>query len=211
MMKVFEYQCHLGGLGYYTLTRADGTLAIDGIPGPRTEAAIRTFQEEHRQRPDGSVLVPDGYWGPKTEAALRQVIGNNEPPQVTAEPGHGNRQWITRDDFRCKCGGKYCNGFPAEPHAKTLDLLNAFGNHFGKKPVVHSGLRCEQHNANTPGASPNSKHKLGMAVDFHIDGVSPEALRDYGETLMPDWGGIGIYSWGIHIDDRPVKGRWDCR
>lgn len=205
-MNVYEYQCYLGGLGYYQLRRKDGTLAIDGIPGASTKAAILRFQEEHRNRPDGSVLDTDGIWGPRTEAAVRQVIGNQEPPQET-KPG----KWVSREDFRCKCGGKYCNGFPAEPHTKTLELINAFGDHFGGKPVVHSGLRCQQHNASIPGASPNSKHKLGMAVDFHIDGVSPEALRDYGEILMPDWGGIGIYPWGIHIDDRPVKGRWDCR
>ncbi len=205
-MDVIAYQCHLGGLGYYQLRRKDGTLAIDGIPGPSTQWAIRKFQVEHQKRPDGSLLDPDGCWGPATEAALRQVIGTNEPPQVTTP-----RVWASREDFRCKCGGRYCNGFPAEPHQKTIDLLNAFGEHFGKKPVIHSGLRCAQHNANTPGASPNSKHKSGMAVDFHIDGISPEKLRDYGETLMPDWGGLGIYPWGIHMDDRQVKGRWDLR
>ena len=95
-----------------------------------------------------------------------------------------------------------------QPHEKTVALLQTISDHFGKEIQWNSGLRCQRYNASIPGASPHSKHKLGMAYDFHMNGVSPQALADFAETLMPDWGGIGIYSWGIHIDDRPQKARW---
>ena len=214
MMTLEQQQCCLAVLGHYKLRRKDGTLAIDGVAGPATTTAIYNFQLAHRKRPDGSVLDTDGLFGPATERALRQVIGTQEEPQnkpvPSDPPASGGYRWVNPEDFRCRCGGKYCNGWPARPHEKTMDLLEQFGEHFGKRPVVHSGLRCKTWNR-LQGGAPNSKHLYGMAVDFHIDGVSPVALRDYAETLMPDWGGIGIYSWGIHIDDRPVKGRWDSR
>ena len=215
-MTITEIQCYLAGLGYYTLRRQDGTLAIDGITGPATSAAVLNFQMQHRERPDGSQLIQDGQAGPATQKAIREVIGTQEKPQKpepapepTPDPDHGYK-WINPEDWRCRCGGRYCKGWPAQPSKKTMDLLEKFGQHFGRRPVVHSGLRCQTWNR-LQGGGGNSKHMYGMAVDFHIPGVSPETLRDYAEQLMPGWGGIGIYSWGIHIDDRPTRGRWDSR
>lgn len=43
--------------------------AIDGIPGPKTRAAITAFQRDHR-------LVADGIYGPKTRAALETTLAN---------------------------------------------------------------------------------------------------------------------------------------
>jgi outer membrane protein OmpA-like peptidoglycan-associated protein len=43
-------------------------LAVDGIAGPQTRSAIRSFQQRRG-------LVADGVVGPKTEAALRAAIG----------------------------------------------------------------------------------------------------------------------------------------
>ena len=214
MMTLEQQQCYLGGLGYYKLRRKDKTLAIDGIGGQATRSAIYNFQLAHRRRPDGTRLTTDGIFGPATEKAIREVVGTGEAPQLDPEPTEpprpGTYRWINPEDFRCRCGGKYCKGWPAQPHRKTMDLLEQIGAHFRIRPVVHSGLRCTVWNR-LQGGAPTSKHLYGMAVDFHIPGISHEALRDYAETLMPDWGGIGIYSWGIHIDDRPVKGRWDSR
>jgi hypothetical protein len=41
---------------------------VDGIVGPKTEAAVRSFQEEHS-------LKVDGIPGPKTQAKLKEVHG----------------------------------------------------------------------------------------------------------------------------------------
>ena len=41
---------------------------VDGIFGPKTEAAIRAFQEEHR-------LTVDGIAGPKTQGKLKEAHG----------------------------------------------------------------------------------------------------------------------------------------
>lgn len=212
MMDILRQQCFLAGLGYYKLKRKDGSLALDGIYGPATQTAIYNFQLAHKKRPDGTTLVVDGYWGPATEAALREVIAKNEEPQ-TPELGTDTTivgyKWVSKEMFKCRCGGRYCNGWPAEPQKAELDLLERIGEHYQKPIRPHSGLRCKRWNADPQvGGAPTSKHLYGMAMDFHIDGVSPKELYDYCDSLLGNSGGLGLYSWGVHIDCRSVRGRW---
>ncbi len=212
MMNISQQQAYLFALGYYKLMRKDGTPSIEGIGGPATRQAIYNFQLAHKKRPDGTVLSEDGIWGPATEKALREVIGNNEPPQAALKPvklpqSTDDYKWVSIDDFKCRCRGRFCNGWPAEPHTKTLDLLEQIGEHFQRRIQPHSGLRCPQWNAHEGGAA-TSKHMYGMAMDFHLDGVTHQDLYNYCDQLLGDSGGLGIYPWGVHIDDRPIKGRW---
>ena len=213
-MTLEQMQCYLTALGFYKLRHKDNTPAIDGIPGPATRQAIYNFQLQHSRRLDGSFLAADGIWGPATEKALREVIGSSEEPQKSrpAEtvPVKGDRKWVNPGDFRCRCGGRYCNGWPAQPHPQTIDLLEQIGEHFHKPIQPHSGLRCQVWNR-LQGGSPTSKHMYGMAMDFHLEGVPHQTVYDYADQLLGNSGGLGIYDWGIHIDDRPVKGRWDNR
>ena len=207
-MNILQQQCYLTALEFYRLRRKDGTPAIDGLGGPATRQAILDFQS-------ACGITADGVWGPETEGRLRRVIGENEAPEKPPEPPQGKipAWWakypdVSRESWRCQCGGRFCSGFPVEPSEGTVALLQRFHDHFGRPLIRHSGIRCPGYNATIPGASPNSKHRLGMAYDFHMEGVSPRELYDFGESILPNSGGIGLYSWGIHIDDRPVKGRW---
>ena len=34
-------------------------------------------------------------------------------------------EFFDREEFRCQCGGKYCNGFPTEPHEATVRFADA--------------------------------------------------------------------------------------
>ena len=213
MINLEQQQCHLAALGYYKLRRRDGMLAIDGIPGPASRTAVYNFQLQHQVRPDGTELVLDGRFGPATEKALREVIGTGEEPQKIHPPvtkPKGGYRWISPEDFRCRCGGQYCNGWPAEPHEKTLDLLEQLGEIFEKPIQAHSGLRCRSWNRIQGGAG-TSKHMYGMAMDFHLEGISPEELYDAADRLLGNSGGLGLYDWGIHLDDRSVPARWDSR
>ena len=229
MMTVKEQQCHLGGLGYYTLTRKDGTLAVDGITGQATKSAIYNFQVQHKKRPDGTVLLTDGVWGPATEKALREVIGSNEPPQEAPDPKPSQTgrakipdSWRTKypylenvEQILCQCNGQFCRGLPEDGYFDevTLGWANEIGRQLGVKIKCTSGYRCHRHNERTPGASPNSKHKLCIAMDLRsADGsVHPQKLFSVADALIGDQGGVGIYSWGIHIDHRGFKSRWDYR
>ena len=58
-------------------------------------------------------------------------------------------------------------------------------------------------------ASPKSKHCQGIAMDVPTVNATPEELYDLALTLVGDSGGLGIYPWGIHIDGRAIKSRWD--
>lgn len=53
-------------------------LKVDGIMGPQTRSAIRTFQQQKG-------LVTDGISGPKTEAALRSSLGISTPPSPLSQ------------------------------------------------------------------------------------------------------------------------------
>lgn len=214
-MDILMQQCYLTALGFYKLRRKDGSPAIDGLEGPATRQAVYNFQLAFGKRPNGQVLKADGIFGPATEKALRQVIGKDEKPQEPESPtdDHIPLWWkkypdVERESWRCQCGGRFCNGFPVEPSEGTVALLQKFHDHFGLPIRRHSGIRCPGYNRTIPGASPHSKHCLGMAYDFHMDGISPKELYDFGEELLGNSGGLGLYGWGIHIDDRPIKGRW---
>lgn len=85
-------------------------------------------------------------------------------------------------ELKCKCGGKYCNGFPVGFSYELLRQLQDIRNHFGKAVIITSGVRCNQHNKNVGGTS-NSNHKKGKAVDFYVKGVSYNTLNSYVDKM----------------------------
>lgn len=102
------------------------------------------------------------------------------PPEKPAEaPDSGDWwdgvQYFRREEFRCKCGGRYCNGYPAEMQKGAVMLADAARKHFGRPANVISGLRCPTHNKNEGGVA-NSQHMYGEAIDLQIPGVSAADL-----------------------------------
>ncbi|HWU91517.1 MAG TPA: D-Ala-D-Ala carboxypeptidase family metallohydrolase [Kofleriaceae bacterium] len=59
---------------------------------------------------------------------------------------------------------------------KQASALQKVRDHFGKKVVIHCWLRPPAYNKQIGGAG-NSAHLRGMATDFHVDGMSAEAVR----------------------------------
>lgn len=161
----------------------------DGIWGDLSRRATEAFQ--HDYLPPDSV---DGIFGPITEARILEVIASGEhfqtqapagdPEDTTGETGTfwDHIRYFTREEFRCRCGNyhaPYCNGFPVEPDETLVEMVDDIRAHFGRPAHTSSGVRCEQHNADQPGAAANSKHKRGKALDFFIEGISGETLRAY--------------------------------
>lgn len=90
---------------------------------------------------------------------------------------------------------------------KLCYVLEAIRTHFGKPVVVTSGYRTPEYNAKVGGAA-KSRHMLGIAADIQISGVKPADVATYARTLMPTYGGIGIYSTFTHIDIRSDIANW---
>ena len=90
---------------------------------------------------------------------------------------------------------------------ELVSLLQKVRNHFGRAVIINSAYRTETHNKKV-GGSTNSQHKYGMAADIRINGISPKTIATYINTLMPNSGGIGVYSSFVHIDVRAKKSRW---
>ena len=88
---------------------------------------------------------------------------------------------------------------------KLVEYLQKIRNHFGKAVNINSGYRCKTHNAAVGGASA-SNHMDGEAADIRISGVTPLEVAQYAEHI--GMLGIGVYSWGVHVDTRTSKYFW---
>jgi peptidoglycan hydrolase-like protein with peptidoglycan-binding domain len=83
---------------------------------------------------------------------------------------------------------------------KQAAALQNVSNHFGKSIHVHCWLRPPAYNKQIGGAG-NSAHLRGMATDFHMDGISAEAVRKElkaNPKLYPGAGENNV-TW-VHID-----------
>ena len=164
-MTVTQIQLLLAYLGY-----DPGT--IDGISGKQTQAAVRAFQRDYG-------LTEDGISGEKTQKALRQAIFEDweKPAERTPAKEEKTGTWwdeiryFTRSDpyIGCSCGK--CGGFPAEPSEKLMRLADKVREAAGRPMVPTSTVRCRAHNAEVGGVG-NSRHLLGHAMDFYIQGMS---------------------------------------
>lgn len=144
---------------------------------------------------DGQI---DGIWGPKSqvgmdsvrkkypnldeEAALLEAVANWYPDDTDGD-FWADCPNFTREEFRCTCGGRGCNGFPAEPRERLVRNAQAARDHFGRSAPVSSGVRCQLRNSELPGSAGNSLHLSGRAMDFCVAGVSSAKLLDFIRTL----------------------------
>ena len=176
-MTIKQKQHILAFLGYY---QGD----IDGIWGSLSRSAT-----ENLQRRRG--LAVDGVFGPLTEAAARQAVADGEETFR-----------FSREDFRCKCGGKYCNGYPAEMDEKLVSIAEEAIAHFAQpfdpaRDLV-SALRCPTHNANEGGVA-GSRHLRGKAMDLRIPNITAQTLLAYLKT-RPIRYAYAITDTNVHFD-----------
>lgn len=213
-MTTKQVQCLLTYLGY-------DPGEIDGVSGKNTIAAVKRFQADYG-------LTPDGDAGAATQKMLTGAVAGTaakvEKPVDTAEETTGgtgktgtwwdNIQYFTRAECRCKCGGKYCNGYPAEMAEETMRLADEIRRRAGVPLNNNSALRCQRWNALQPGAVANSNHLTGHAIDLAPIGgnISVAKLQQIADEVMaeklPGRGGLGKYSWGVHIDNGKYS-RWN--
>lgn len=162
-MTNVQKQCLLKYLGYY-----EG--AIDGNFGPLSKQATAGFQDDYG-------LDPDGAFGVLTEEKILEAVAGTAQ-KVEPENFWDSIKYFKRDEFRCKCGGKYCDGFPAEPAEKLITLADRVREHFEAPMIVSSGVRCVTHNA-TVGGHENSRHMRGLAMDFTVKEKTADEVLEY--------------------------------
>ncbi len=187
-MTIKQQQCLLTYLGY-------DTVWIDGVDGPRTQEALAKFRADYGVGAEGLVGAVAG-----TVVKLEKLAAGTEPAQ-TGKGIYGSK-YFTREEFRCQCKGKYCNGFPYEPTKELIFTLDRIRERLGVPITIvesgGSGVRCAKHNAEVGGVY-NSEHLYGRAADLHSS-ASPAAMKAAAEAVMGKTGGIGLYDWGIHVD-----------
>lgn len=195
-MTIKQRQHLLAYLGYYVG-------AIDGDWGSGSKAAATAFQKDRN-------LTPDGIGGPETDKALRYAVANDimKPEPVPDEDDAPITEtfWdevypiFTRDEFKCKCGGKYCNGFPAEPKEQLVRIAYQLRKNLGVPITIVSGLRCPEWNRIQKGVK-TSQHQYGEAVDIYARGKTQAQV----ERELDRIGGVRYHyaiagSQNVHFD-----------
>jgi hypothetical protein len=173
-------------LGYYVGE-------IDGIWGQMSEEATKAFQRDY----DG--LKADGIAGPNTTKSLKHAVAYGMPAKKEPKNFWEDVKHFKRNEFKCRCGGKHCNGFPAEPSEKLVRLADRVREHFGAPAIVSSGVRCEKHNAKVGGVT-NSRHKTGTAMDFCIKGMPSSVVLAYVQKQSATHYAYAIDGSYVHMD-----------
>lgn len=200
-MTIKQKQHLLAYLGYYVGN-------VDGIWGTLSETAMNAFKADFK-----GLDVPNMPEN-APEKALKHAVAydllKTEPVKDKNGTFWDEIEYFKREEFRCQCKGKYCNGFPVEPQEKLVRTVDEIRRRLGVPVTIvesgGSGVRCEIHNRNVGGVE-NSDHKTGNAADLH-SGKSPEEMARVAEEVMGKTGQIGIYSWGIHVGINPVYSRF---
>ncbi|MGL4607823.1 MAG: D-Ala-D-Ala carboxypeptidase family metallohydrolase [Eubacteriaceae bacterium] len=155
-MYLLEIQTALNQKGY-----SPGPL--DGIDGPLTRAAIRLFQKDNG-------LAVDGIVGNQTHQTLFTDIPES-PPLI----GDQLTPHFNRDEFKCCCNQRYCDGFPREMNPDLLNKLEALRINLNDPLIITSGVRCPTRNSEVGGVS-FSKHLKGDAVDCYSPNIPVQML-----------------------------------
>lgn len=93
--------------------------------------------------------------------------------------------------------------------AETLPMACQYIRSREDKPIsINSAYRTPTHNKKV-GGEEFSRHLYGLAADLGVPaGSTPQKMAKEFREFAPDWGGCGVYPWGIHIDCDPEKRDW---
>lgn len=140
---------------------------IDGIIGNDTVACLTRYQT-------AVGLTADGIMGVETYKKLF-----NDPSYgaaTTTRNTGGISAHFNKTEFRCGCGGRYCNGYNGkEVSTSLLNILEKLRSYYGRPIVITSGIRCQKYNDSLRGSIKTSAHIQGKAADIYIRGITDSA------------------------------------
>lgn len=148
MLDIKTRQTYLKELGMYSG-------AIDGIEGKGTKNGYKLLQNKYFTR----ARDKDGIYGNNTDILLQ-----------SAHNVLHNCKHFTLTEFRCKCGAKYCTGYPAVVDSYLAKDVESMRTKYGAIGIT-SGLRCKTWNKLVGGVA-GSAHTKGKAVDIFNKNIS---------------------------------------
>ena len=125
--------------------------------------------------------------------------------KVYSKAKDGNKKVSTNfkvREFACNDGSD-----PIFIDSELVTVLQKIRTHFGASVTITSAYRTPTRNK-AVGGTAYSQHLYGKAADIKVKGVTPGKVANYAEKLVPNSGGIGVYSTFTHVDIRRDKARW---
>lgn len=176
-----------------TIQKSVGVTIVDGLAGNITKFSTESYQKKNGLKATGRINTETlNKLGIDIKTASSDVLVNNPVvsiPSANTSIGTANNKddwadilYFTKAEFKCKCGGKFCNGFPVEPSKTLAEKADMVRKHFNAPVTVSSGIRCKTHNANVGGVY-NSYHMSGKAMDFCVRGKSADTVLAYVKTI----------------------------
>ena len=190
-MTIKQKQHLLAYLGYYVGN-------VDGIWGTLSETSMNAFKADFKGLDIPN--MPENAPEKALKHAVAYDLFKTEPVKEETGTFWDEIEHFIRDEFKCKCGGKYCNGYPAEPDERMVRIVNQLRKNLGVPITIVSGLRCKTWNAIQGGVS-NSQHMYGEAADIYAKGVSQSRV----EAELDKIGGVRYHypitsSSNVHFD-----------
>lgn len=131
-------------------------------------------------------------------------VSTDEERTVRFFDGRGRPRESARDDFDYLMRS-VGSGSRRRIHVDLLRMLQVVADHWpGRRILIYSGYRPYRRSQYTP----QSKHNVGRAIDFRVEGVSNAELRDFCRRFPR--AGVGYYpnSSFVHLDTREERGYW---
>lgn len=190
-MTIKQKQHLLAYLGYYVGN-------VDGVWGQLSETAMNAFKADFKGLDIPN--MPENAPEKALKHAVAYDLFKTEPVKEETGTFWDEIEYFARDEFKCKCGGKYCKGYPHEPDERMVRTVNQLRKNLGVPITIVSGLRCKTWNAIQGGVS-NSQHMYGEAADIYAKGVSQSRV----EQELDKIGGVRYHyaiagSSNVHFD-----------
>lgn len=170
MLSLKERQTYMKKIGLYKKK-------IDGIVGKGHKNGVRQLNVIFLNK------NVDTYFEKSDEILRKMYASYCESPYMKDSDWQYFKNF-KKSEFKCKCKGKGCNGYPSEIRMKLVMLVQYIRNRIGKAYKFTSALRCAYHNKKVGGV-PKSKHQYGGGTDAYADNTSPKTIMDIAkETTL---------------------------